>query len=318
MSEDAINRSYFTLSEQSLITVRDEVLRLDQYAYADSITLGDAIFLANGFMEGEDSCYNEVAHRLSYVEASRLSDQLIHIFTFELSRNLGLKPEDKGFMPYPFYYILVKKAPGFKIQRTAELTGEVKYPGAYTIRNKHQRICDLVNLAGGISPEAYIEGATLTRRIGILGYENLAIDLAGIIDRLGNPTDQLLRDGDSLYIPQLIEIVKVMGMVMNPFSITYQKGRTHMYYIDKTGGFETEALRRKVYVQYPNGETASTTNFLVIFYPKVEPGSLIVVPEKPTRENKLSAQEDISISSALTSMVLIIFTIINTVSAGGE
>ncbi len=307
-------KSHFSLIEPPCITVRGEVQNPGQFAYADSTTLGDAIFLANVFTEEADCSYIEVARRLNYEEASDLSDQLVHIYTFNLARDLQLKPEDAGFILETFDYISVKKAPGFNIQRTAEVYGQVKYAGVYTIRNKKQRISDLINLAGGITPEAYINGATLTRVTGTLGYENVAIDLDRIMKDPDNSLDLLLRDGDSLYIPELIETVKVSGMVPNPFFITYQKGKNLRYYIDKTGGFETEALRRKLYVQYPNGETASTKNFIIDFYLKVQPGSQIVVPEKPPRENKLSAQEAISISSALTSMALIIVTIINTIS----
>ena len=118
-----------------------------------------------------------------------------------------------------------------------------------------------------------------------------------------------------LNIPQIVQTVKVNGQVHNPFSLSYEKERGVKYYIDKRGGFDSNAIKRKVYVQYANGSTASTKNFIVInTYPRVESGSQIIVPEKPFRENKMSTQELVGISSALTSMALVIVTIINTLT----
>ena len=61
---------------------------------------------------------------------------------------------------------------GFTTQKSVSIKGEVSYPGSYTMINKDERISDLVKKSGGFSPYAYIEGATLVRRVS--SYSDIA------------------------------------------------------------------------------------------------------------------------------------------------
>jgi hypothetical protein len=75
-----------------------------------------------------------------------------------------------------------------------------------------------------------------------------------------------------------------------------------------------ESILKRSYVIYPNGESAQTKTWLFFRrYPRVMPGSKVVVPIKDTtRQNsKLSATEVASITAAFTSIVGIIVTIVN-------
>jgi hypothetical protein len=137
---------------------------------------------------------------------------------------------------------------------------------------------------GGATQYAFAEGATFQRSNPILGIENVAIDFPLIMDTPGNQNDLFLRDGDILFIPEYIQTVKVSGSVQNPFSLTYEKGVSFKAYIERSGGFDAKALRRKAYIKYANGATASKKGFIIKKYPKVLPGSEIIVPEKPEKE----------------------------------
>src|SRR5690606_11994954 len=46
---------------------------------------------------------------------------------------------------------------------TVRIEGEVLFPGSYTISRKDERITDLIQRAGGLTPFAYINGASLKR-----------------------------------------------------------------------------------------------------------------------------------------------------------
>ena len=81
-----------------------------------------------------------------------------------------------------------------------------------------------------------------------------------------------------------------------------------------SGGFAANAKKNKTYVIYANGSVDKTTNFMGIKnFPDVAPGAEIVVPQKQAKE-KMSTGEIIGITSALSSMALIIVTIINSVA----
>jgi hypothetical protein len=51
--------------------------------------------------------------------------------------------------------------------------------------------------------------------------------------------------------------------------------------INNVGGFNDNASRKEVYVEYQNGLRKATRRFLFFkFYPKVLPGSKVIVPRK--------------------------------------
>lgn len=302
-------KSKFELREEQFISVSGEVLNPGQIAYSDNMTLGDAIFRAGGFTEAADSSFIEVARRLSYAEAAVLSDEMVHIFNFDLTRDLQLNKEDAGFKLQPFDEVSVRKAPGYRESASARVSGEVKYAGRYAIENKNQRISDLVKMAGGLTDQAFLKGATFSRQTEELGNEFVAINLDIIMSNPGGENDLYLRSGDEMHIPELIQTVKVSGSVQNPFSITYEEGKNLLYYIDKCGGFSPEAMKRKTYVRYPNGATASTSSFLLKNYPEVLPGSQIVVPAKPEKEG-LNTTQWLSIASTFSSIAVAIAAVL--------
>ncbi len=303
-------KSHFDLKEQKYITVNGEVLDPREILWSDGLTLGDAIFLAGGFTEGADSTYIEIARRLSYEESSQLSDTLGHIIIANMSRSLEIDRNDAEIKLKPFDQVSVRRAPNYRKGKMAYVTGEVVYAGAYAINNKQQQISDLIALAGGITPQAYIWGATLERYTDELGLESVAINLDEIMKNPRGPSDLFLNHGDRVNVPEFMQTVKITGNVQNPFSITYQAGKNAKYYINRSGGFAGDAYKRKTYVRYPNGETAVTKGLIFKSYPKVEPGSQIVVPQKPEKPAGDSGRW-LAIASALASLAVSIATIAN-------
>ena len=303
-------KSHFELKEEPYYIVNGEVLSPGKFNWSDNLTLGDAIFLAGGFTEGADSTFIEVARRLSYEEAAKLSDQLGHIHTLNLSRDLGITGNDERFQLKPFDQISVRQAPNFRKGKTAFITGEVAYAGAYGINNKQQRISDLIKMAGGLTPQAYINGATLRRYTDELGTEQVAIDLNQIINNPGSESDLYLNNGDSITIPEFMQTVKIIGSIQNPFSVTFETGKSAKYYIDRSGGFNSDAHKKKTYVRYANGTTAITKGFIVKNYPEVQPGSQIVVPQKPEKQAGDSGRW-LAFASVLASLAVSIATVVS-------
>jgi len=72
--------------------------------------------------------------------------------------------------------------------------------------------------------------------------------------------------------------------------------------VSAAGGFSKNALRSRLFVVYPNGRSAKTTNFLGMrFYPKVKAGSTVYVPLKPEQKGFDPSKFGVLIS-ALTSL----------------
>lgn len=305
--EDIVSvKSHLDIGTEPYVTISGEVLRDGEIPWSEGLTVSDVLFMAGGFTEAADSAMIEISRRLTYQEAASLTDTLVHIFTINQSRKLK---GGNSFVLEPFDQISVKRAPGFREQASVIVTGEVVYAGNYALRQKTQRISDLVKFAKGITPQAFLEGATLTRRTDELGKEDIAIDLQKILQNPRQGNDLFLKDGDSLHIPEFAQTVKVSGTVQNPFSLTYENGKTAKYYINRSGGYGDNANKRKTYVKYANGYTVSTKGFLGFKkYPKVMPGSVVVVPEKPKKENKNTGIW-LTIASTMASIGVSIATI---------
>lgn len=303
-------KSHFELREQPIFVINGEVLSPGTFSWADNLTLGDAIFLAGGFTEGADSTYIEVARRLTYEKAANLSDTLGQIIIVNMSRNLNIGSNDASFQLKPYDQVSVRQAPNFRKGKTAYITGEVVYAGAYAVNNKQQRISDLLKMAGGVTPQAYINGATLQRFTEELGIELVAIDLGQIIRNPGSEADLYLNNGDRVFIPEFMQTVKITGSIQNPYSITYQTGKSAKYYIDRSGGFNSDAHKQKTYVRYANGTTNVTKGFIIKRYPDVEPGSQIIVPQKPEK-NAGDTGKWLAIASTLASIALSTATVIS-------
>lgn len=307
--DEVLIKTHFDMKEQPYITVNGEVLDPGAFNWSKNMTLGDAIFLAGGLTEGADSTFIEIARRLSYRDATVLSDTIGHVLIANISRGLQFGKNDAEMILQPWDQVSVRTAPNFRQNESVIISGEVTYAGAYAITNKQMRISDLVEMAGGYTPKAYLEGATLNRFSEELGSEQVAINLQDILNNPKDSKDLLLKNGDQLNIPEFMQTVKIIGSVQNPFSITYETGRNARYYVNRTGGFQSQANKSKTYVQYPNGETAVTKGFIFKRYPKVTPGSVVVVPEKVEKERNQGAW--LAIASTMASLAVSIATIVS-------
>ena len=148
--------------------------------------------------------------------------------------------------------------------------------------------------------------------INLKEAESIALDLTNILSNPGSIDDLILEDGDIINIPKKLSTVSVMGKVLYPNTIGFESSKGLKYYINEAGGFNNRAKRKHTYVVYANGNAAKTNNFLGIkFYPKIAPGTEIIVPEKPIKVG-VNTGDIIAISTSLiTSLTLIGVTLLN-------
>lgn len=136
--------------------------------------------------------------------------------------------------------------------------------------------------------------------------EAIAIDLQAVLSNPGSRFDLILEEGDIITIPRQLQTVRLRGDVIYPTTVRYEELRGMKYYINRAGGFENRARRKRTYVIYANGEVARTKQFLGIrVYPNIEPGVEVIVPSKgpkiPLRPGDL-----LGLSTGLATLVLII------------
>ncbi|QDH78388.1 capsule biosynthesis protein [Echinicola soli] len=142
--------------------------------------------------------------------------------------------------------------------------------------------------------------------IKIKETEAIAIDLEAILQQPGSKYDLILEEGDIISVPKQLQTVRMRGDVIYPTTVRYESGRTMKYYIDRAGGFDNRAKRKRTYVVYANGEVARTKTFLGLkSYPKVEPGAEVIVPSKGPRV-PLRIGEIVGLTSGLATVALVI------------
>lgn len=340
--DQVIIPSRFDLAQQATVSVLGEVNRIDtEMPYMANMTLDDALVRAGGLKESAAASQVEVIRRKKDVDPRSPTAQVADIFRFNVNRDLTISnDENKNFTLQPFDQVVVRRSPNYSVQTYATVVGEVILPGAYAILSKDQKISDLVNQAGGLSPYAYVEGATLVRPVRLSAdelqrkqrainevadnatksivetetlspntTEAIGIDLKKILAKPGSSEDILVQEGDTLRIPKLLETVRIQGEVQLPNTVKYRAGQTFQDYISQTGGFTPRSQRRRAFIVYANGSVDRTRKFMFFnVYPRVEPGAEIVVP----REAKapLTAQQILSSTVGIASSLLTLITTI--------
>ena len=321
-----------SMKEKRTIQIFGEVQNPGEIEFSDDLTLQDIIFQAGGFTEAASESYIELARRRSYAESDQISDEIVKLFQFKIDRGLKLENKATAFLLLPFDYIYVRKAPSYHEQRTVHIAGEVRYPGAYSISSKTERISDLVNRAGGLMPNAFLKGArmkranqqaaqTLVAVSNILAdslvskaksqieNDQLELRLESIMKNPGTVHDYLLKEGDQIMIPEVFQEVRISGEILNPIAMAYQNEKSVKYYVNRSGGFTNKAMKRKVYVIYSDGTSEVTRNFLGHHYPSPEPGSQIVIPQKPERIRTDGTAKWLAIATTLSTLMVAIVTL---------
>ena len=139
----------------------------------------------------------------------------------------------------------------------AAASGGVLFPGLYPIRSGETRVSDLVDLAGGLAPEALARAAYLERTGAALDsaeVDALRSDGLGLLSQLyyrqesartprigldlGSPEAlaTVLRDGDRLVVPRGGDGVRVFGAVARPGFVPFQEGLRVEDYVEAAGG----------------------------------------------------------------------------------
>jgi len=158
------------LREQRAVSIGGWVRRPGVYPYVDGMTVRDLVLRAGGLRTGAYLGAADVA-RVSIGQAR--SDTITRTYSVPLDSSLVFDAareaivdsarSEADFALLNLDAVYVRRAPGFEPQRRVMVTGEVAFPGPYSVETRTERIVDLVARAGGMTSEAYAEGLQLWR-----------------------------------------------------------------------------------------------------------------------------------------------------------
>ncbi len=280
-------------SDQYTVAITGMVQQPGTYPWRPGITLRQLMVLARGPRIGADLRDAEIAKlpadRSKGQLATTMRVPLDSTYLFErdtAGRYIG--PPGVSFpargtateVPLePYDNVLIFRQPNFELQRTVTITGEVMYPGSYALKAKDDRLADLVERGGGLTPRAYPEGIRFVRAIDNRGRIN--IDLPRALKERGSRDNIILQPGDSVHIPEYQPSVRVTGAVNSPGSVLFRRGASLDYYLGAAGGFTRAAEKGEVSVRYANGEVRTRRRSLFFSSnPAPGPGSEVLVPAK--------------------------------------
>ncbi len=298
------SRTEFRPSRQ--ISVFGSVQHPGIFTFRDSMTLRDAVIMAGGLRDEAYLVQAEVS-RVPQVPGGDTLAQLIQVpldstYVIDATSYLRRAPGVHGsdVVLEPFDNVFIRRLPSFTLPRNVIVSGEVRFPGRYTITRTDERITDLLQRAGGLTDAGYLRGAQFFRAENRAG--RVGIDFERIQREPAFRDNLILLAGDSIYVPQYQPVVAVEGAVNSPVGVAFVPGRTTDFYVDRAGGFARRADKSRTYVVQQNGTVERRGA-------RVDPGARVVVPEKPADELHTNWPQILSTTGTLLASLLSILVL---------
>jgi len=209
----------------------------------------------------------------------------------------------------PYDNILIFLQPEWELQRTVSISGQVRYPGTYALKTRSDRLTDLIERAGGLTPQAYPTGVSFTRAFDNQG--RIGIDLPQALEDESSADNFVLLGGDAIHIPEYNPVVEVRGAVNAPVAVAWVSGKDIEYYIGAAGGYAINAERGRSYVVQPSGKVESVGRRSLVpdKLPKPQAGAELHVPVKPDKQDNTAQIFGIA-AQVLASIVTVIIVAI--------
>ncbi len=287
------------------VDIAGDVNNPGSYTRFKNMTLTDLIILAGGLTDMASSKNIEIT-RLDTLKSGIFSDK----FTFDLPKDYWNINKSKDFKLEDYDRVLIKSDTAKTFGGTVTLSGEVNYPGTYSIIYKGERLYDFIQRAGGLKSTAYTKGIYLKRSNPVidmlkkvslpdsLKFKNILnqplfdrsvfdkeygdmvpIDWQSIVNSDSTSIYNLpLLPGDSLVVPKDNHTITVVGDVNLPSTVPYKSGAGISYYIKQAGGYTTSSADGDEIVILPNGKKWESSGWFFIPNADIASGSTIFVP----------------------------------------
>lgn len=299
----------------NIVTLEGAFKRPYKYELLHEETLDEAIRYANGLTIDSDLS-NTFLYRI--LDGEVKSIQIASISQFN---NITSMDEDRIFIRKNSF-------------RNIRIDGAVVRPGNYKM-TEGQNVFDLIESAGGYTQNAFPEGAIYLNEeakainskaikrlynefidglVDVLQKSSNEINFTSlitlsqqikdsepngriIVDLLDESSQLLIKDKDSVLIPEKNNNVFIYGEVLNEGALIYRRGANLEFYLGEASGLKEGADAQSIFIMYPNGQTKQFNRKRNLFASKsqeliIEPGSVLYVPKKidDTISSRVAAQ----------------------------
>ena len=147
------------------VSVLGAVRKVGSFNFGDGMTLQDVLLMAGGLTQQAEGSRIEVSRIMDYdISSNKLKPRIAIVKKIKIGDDLLLSAEAEEFLLQPFDQIFVRENPDFEAAKNIVLSGEVKYPGIYTLLSKDEKISSIIKRAGGLTRYAYLDGVTMFRK----------------------------------------------------------------------------------------------------------------------------------------------------------
>jgi protein involved in polysaccharide export with SLBB domain len=148
--------SKWDLLEKPMVRITGAVNKPGTFEYREKMKVSDLVMLASGtkyFAYTKEAELTRVTPTQEGPKTEKIIFSPEKALEGDPEHNIKLQQDD---------YIFIRAIPEWDLYKTVQITGEVKFPGTYTIK-KGERLSDLLKRAGGFTDKAYLTGAVFTR-----------------------------------------------------------------------------------------------------------------------------------------------------------
>ena len=284
------------IASDQVIEIKGEVNDPKEVEFKDGLTIPDLIILSGGLTPYANPKDIRIFRNISQKGNQNITEEII----VEVNENLI---PNKKIILQPDDIVTVNTFSYRKDNKFYTIEGELALPGLYSIKNQNYSVYDAINDNVEFLKSSSVDGISIVR-------DSIRIPVNGskLISQGSNSKFNFeLVSGDKIIIPAINNTVLISGEVQQEGIINIDKPINAKAAIESVGGFTNKSVKKEVYVEYQNGLRKVTRNFFFLkFYPRVFPGSKVVVPEKDENRNKTSVGEIVGYTTSLVSIIALI------------
>ncbi len=157
LADSDLVKVFSVVEKKDTVVITGPVAHPGEYGVSPGVTtVKDLISLAGGLLYY--ASYQAELTRVKVTQQGPVTER------FDIDLAKAEENDPKNNMPLQINdYLLVHEVPEWHLYKTVTISGEVKYPGVYTIK-KGERLSSLIERAGGYTDKAYLRGAVFTRK----------------------------------------------------------------------------------------------------------------------------------------------------------
>ena len=278
------------------IEIKGEVNFPKELDFKYGLTITDLIIMSGGLTPYANPKDIRIFRNISKLGGENVTKEII------VSIDENLIPNNKIILQ-PDDIVTVNTFSYRKENKFYSIKGEVALPGLYSIKNQNYSVYNALKDNVEFLNSSSVSGISILR-------DSIRIPVNGtkLISQGSNSKFNFeLVSGDQIIVPAINNTVVISGEVQQEGIINIDRPISANAAIESVGGFTNKSVKKEVYVEYQNGLRKVTKTFLFFkFYPRVYPGSIVVVPEKPENEQKTSVGEIVGYTTSLVSIIALI------------